>query len=411
MIRNKLASEITIATSGTYDIGSTSDGLPSAFNAPYYELVGTPSMNGNFNITHSTITAPERFTTAIFHNIAVPVLNGNHVTILGVQVPDDLAGLEYMAYAFWTGAAWNVQVVPNMKLSNVVSSDNLKDDSVSDSKLASNAVITDKIASNAVTADKLNVGSVTADKLGVGAVTAEKIGTGAVTADKIGANAVGSDKIAANAVVEAKIANNAVTANKIANNAVTADKIADGSVTAAKLAAGTFGASNLSANSVESAKIAASAVIEDKIADNAVTASKVANGAITANKVSNDLKKETMSVILPVITYAGITHKIYIPYKCQLTHVDTCCLATMNNTATNYERLNFKDHAGNNMAGGSLDSGNLKFPDAFSVGAVLGTDIDTNNGFTAGQYLQLKPEVNVATTGVILLNLIFTIVE
>ena len=63
------------------------------------------------------------------------------------------------------------------------------------------------------------------------------------------------------------------------------------------------------------------------------------------------------------------------------------------------------------MIGSALTTGRLTFPDAFSTGQTLESTVTGNNAFTAGQILQITPEKSEATTGVVLVNLEFTLSE
>ena len=408
MIKATLASTITISTGGAYDLGSTSDGMASAFNAPYYRMEGSPTLTSNFSVNYSTITPTDKFTIVIIHNGGAPTLNGNHIYILGALVPDELAYKEYIAIGIWNGATWDVSIHPDLSTAGVITND----------MIASSAVVADSIAPGAVTAEKLDAESVTAEKIVPGAisetalassaVTASKIGAGAVTADKIGASAVTADKIGAGAVTADKIGAGAVTVDKIGAGAITATKIAAGAVSADKLAAGVLTADKLSTSSVTADKLSTSSVTADKLSTSSVTADKLATSAVTVNKVSTDLKKDAISLTLDVVEYTGAGIKLRVPYKSTLTHIHTCGIISMDNTATNYERLWFKDNAGNNIIGASLSSGKLTFPDSFSVSQVLETTVSGNNTFIAGEVIIVTPEASVATTGKVLLTLEFT---
>jgi len=405
------ASTITVSTGGAYDIGAVSDGMPSAFHAPFYRLSGSPTLTANFSITHSTIAATDVHTVAIFHSAANVTLNLSHVFILGHMVPDHLANKEYLAIAFWNGATWDVSIHPDFSIAGIIGggeigggvviTDSINTGAVTEPKLGAASVTSTKIATGAVTADKLGAASVTEDKIAPGAVTADKLGAASVTADKIGTGAVTADKIGAGAV----------TAEKIGAGAITGSKIAAGTITTDKLAAGTFGTASIAAESVTAEKISAASVTETKLASDAVTNAKIGAAAVTVDKVSTDLRKSVITHTVAVITYAGIVNKIRVPFKASLTNIHTSCLATMDNTATNYERLLLQDHAGNNMIGSALTAGKLTFPDSFTAGQTLESTITGNNAFTAGQILQITPEKSVATTGVVIVNLEFTLSE
>lgn len=405
------ASTITVSTGGAYDIGSVSDGMPSAFHAPFYMMTGSPTLSTNFTITHSTITENDKNTVAIFYKTATITLNLSHVFILGQMIPDHLSDKEYLAIAVWNGLAWDVSIHPNFSIAAVIGEGDIGGGAVITDSIGTGAVTEPKIGAAAVTAAKIGTGAVTEDKIGAAAVTSTKIATGAVTAEKLAAASVTADKIAPGAVVADKIGAGAVTAEKIGAGAITGSKIAAGTITTDKLSAGTFGTASIAAESVTAEKILAASVTEAKLASDAVTNAKIGAAAVTVNKVSTDLRKSVITHTVAVITYAGVVNKIRVPFKASLTNIYTSCIATMDNTATNYERLLLQDHAGNNMIGSALTTGRLTFPDSFTAGQTLESTVTGNNAFTAGQILQITPEKSVATTGVVIVNLEFTLSE
>lgn len=405
------ASTITVNSGGTYDIGAVSDGMPSALHAPFYLLSGSATLTGNFNITHSTITAADKNTVAIFVKTATITTTLSHVFILGRIVPAHLAAKDYIAIAVWNGASWKVSIHPSFAITAAIGEGDLEGGAVVTDSIKDGAVDEAKIAPLAVSSSKIATGAITEEKLGALSVTASKIAAGAVTTDKLSALSVTAEKIGAGAVTAEKIGAGAVTADKVGTGAITASKLASGAVTADKIAAGVLDASSLATDSVTATKIESGAVTEAKLSSSAVTTDKLATSSVTVGKVSTDLKKNLITHTVSVITYAGIVNKIRIPFKSTLSYIHTSCIASMDNTATNYERLLFQDHAGNNMIGSALTTGRLTFPDAFSTGQTLESTVTGNNAFTAGQILQITPEKSVATTGVVLVNLEFTLSE
>lgn len=87
---------------------------------------------------------------------------------------------------------------------------------------------TDRIADDAVTNAKLDDLSVTANKLA----------NGAVTSNKVAENAIGTTNIKDAAVITSKIADKAVTTAKLGDKSVTSIKLVDGSITPDKLSQG-----------------------------------------------------------------------------------------------------------------------------------------------------------------------------
>jgi len=153
-------------------------------------------------------------------------------------------------YYYWAKSVDNSGNVS--EFSNVVSgkllrvdTDDLEDELITSQKLVDNAVTEVKVATGAITTTKISDGAIESPKIAAGAITSGKIAAGAVIADKIDANAVTSQKIAAGAVTADKIDANAVTAEKIQSGAVTTDKLDALAVTTEKLDAGAVTASKI----------------------------------------------------------------------------------------------------------------------------------------------------------------------
>ncbi|WP_338791942.1 tail fiber domain-containing protein [Bernardetia sp. MNP-M8] len=82
-------------------------------------------------------------------------------------------------------------------------------------QLNANVVTTNELADNSVNSQKIQDGTITSQKIQNGSITDTKLLNGAVSELKIQNNAVTSNKIANNAITNSKITNNAVSANKI----------------------------------------------------------------------------------------------------------------------------------------------------------------------------------------------------
>jgi hypothetical protein len=148
--------------------------------------------------------------------------------------------------------------VTNAKLADdAVQSENIVDLSIENAKLAVDSVSADKLrdhatvdSERAVTTDHIRNISVTEAKIATGAVSQTKIADNSILSDHIVNGTITSDDLGNNAVTNLKINNLSVTNSKIATDAITTIKIADGAVTAPKLGAGIIVAQTIAANAV-----------------------------------------------------------------------------------------------------------------------------------------------------------------
>lgn len=91
------------------------------------------------------------------------------------------------------------------------------------------------INNGVITTDKIKDSSITTNKIANNAVTTNKVDNSAITEDKIASSAVTTSKIADNSIITPVIANKAVTEVKLADNAVSGRTIIDKSISEDKL--------------------------------------------------------------------------------------------------------------------------------------------------------------------------------
>lgn len=169
---------------------------------------------------------------------------------------------------------------------NVVGTDQLQDEAVTEPKVGSNAISSSKIVDAAVITSKIDDEAVEASKIGNLAVTEAKVAASAISTAKIADEAVETAKLADAAATEAKVATNAISETKIQDDAISTPKLQASSVVAGKIAAGAVETAKLDALAVTAEKIAAGAITTGKLDALAVTSEKIAADAVTANKVA-----------------------------------------------------------------------------------------------------------------------------
>ena len=148
--------------------------------------------------------------------------------------------------------------VTNAKLADdAVRTENIVDLSIENAKLGVDSVSADKLrdhatidSERAVTTNHIRNISVTEAKIATGAVSQTKIADNSILSDHIVNGTITSDDLGNNAVTNLKINNLSVTNSKLSTDAVTTIKIADGAVTAPKLGAGIIVAQTIAANAV-----------------------------------------------------------------------------------------------------------------------------------------------------------------
>jgi hypothetical protein len=398
-------------------------------NVGMYLLTGTETLSTDWAVVPTGTPASGSYKQ--FKYMGNITLNGHHVSILGTQIPDELATKQYMAYAFYIGGAWEVQVHPDFTETAFIP--------YSDMVLTGSIVNADVDAAAGIAWTKLSKAGSSIDDLAdctVGAYTSGHIligdGSGyvnnAITGD-ITLSGTGVTAIATGVIVNADInaaagieftKMEALTASMaLASDAggnIVASTITDtelGYLTGVTSAIQTqlddktdialnegyiyVGDNSNEATSLDvsgnarliignGTTIASQPITGDITITNAgVTA--IAAGAVVPSDLSANLTYELITAEHSFETnYIGI-QKIYIPYKCELEYIYVCVRKAIE--GSNDGTLNFQDNAANNMTGGSLVAGTLTIPAASAMGTVVATAVTGNNAFAAGEVLNI----------------------
>ena len=176
-----------------------------------------------------------------------------------------------------------------------IGSDRIADGAILTADLAAGAVTSETIRDETVSGQDIGQGAVGSGEIADGAVgnadlapdavTSDKVLDGTLTAADLATDSVGSDEIAAGAVGTDELADGAVTNDKLGADSVTSDKVLDGTLTAADLANDSVGSAEIATDAVGAAEIAAGAVGTSELANGAVTNAKLGADAVTSDKV------------------------------------------------------------------------------------------------------------------------------
>ena len=172
--------------------------------------------------------------------------------------------------------------------SRAVTSDALRDLSVTNIKLGPDAVTNDKIADNSIAIEQMQDNSVNTAELVNLAVTNAKLADNSVALRNMQDNSVDTAEIVDAAVVNSKLATNSVSLDKMQDNSVNTSELVNDAVTNAKLADNAVALANMQDNSVDTAELVNNSVTEPKIAADSVTNRQIADGSISGAKITDN---------------------------------------------------------------------------------------------------------------------------
>jgi hypothetical protein len=465
-----------------------------------YTIEGTETLTGNWNVTFSGTPVAGMLINITYK--ATVTLGGNNIVILGSTFPTRFYNKEVYIYARYDGSSWDVMFLPDFQESDIVDTDNIKDDAITTAKILDANVTTAKIADANVTLAKLATDSVDENKI-VSTVFGTTLSGGSGSKLEVASGGIGVTQLATDAVETIKIKDLNVTNAKLAGSialsklvALSTSKVlvSDGSgeITASSVTSTTLGyldatssiqtqidakmgsaltdtymfigngsnvatgrqitgdigitntgVTSISTGVIVNADINASAAISFSklqalatgsiivgnagaatgvalggdatidaagsltLANNAITTAKITDGDITVTKLTSDLQKE---VIIAYVAWEDSdwigTQKIYIPYKCSLSYISASVAKTIGATDSAY--VEFKDDAGNTMAGTGLTGGKIEFSAADAVSTTKAATPTSNNDFSAGDYIQLAMTKATANGGFAVVSLEFT---
>lgn len=174
--------------------------INAADNSLEYYINGTEALTSNWAVTMGAGSVAGMQLHMKYG--AVVTLAGNHIFILGTQIPDGLADKDFDVFGFYNGSDWEISFLPDFQDTNIISTDNLLDDCVTNDKLAKMLRGTVKVGGVSDAPTDL-VSSVSGNIL-IGDGT--DIKSLAVTGD-IGITGAGLTTIVADAVDNTKLAN------------------------------------------------------------------------------------------------------------------------------------------------------------------------------------------------------------
>lgn len=108
--------------------------INAADNSLEYYINGTEALTSNWAVTMGAGSVAGMQLHMKYG--AVVTLAGNHIFILGTQIPDGLADKNFDVFGFYNGSAWEISFLPDFQDANIIGTDNLLDDCVTNDKLA-----------------------------------------------------------------------------------------------------------------------------------------------------------------------------------------------------------------------------------------------------------------------------------
>lgn len=135
--------------------GGGTEPISPSDNFNLYKITGNATLSSNYEIEANGMVAVNGAKAIFFYEATVNV-NGNHITILGKQIPDELAMVPFVVSSVWFDGAWQTNVsVDILDQTNILPGTALVDGSVDTTQLADEAVSLAKMDKN--TADSIIV--------------------------------------------------------------------------------------------------------------------------------------------------------------------------------------------------------------------------------------------------------------
>jgi len=357
-----------------------------------YVIYGTPTLTGNWAITASGTPVDGDYME--FFYTANPTLGVYHVTVLGQQIPDDIAGKTLFIRALYTSSAWNVFVGQDMSGTGTIPASMVNlSGAITNTMVAASAGIeysklsltgsivnTDVNASAAIPYSKLDL---------TGSVIGADISTGAaIPYSKLDlSKSIATGDLAAALVVPYANLN-------LSDSILGTDVNASASIPFSKMEALT---ANKAIVTDGSGKITPSATTDAQLAYNATLTSD------TQTQLDDKEPKWTHPATLPnqvmIIEksfetgYLGI-EQFRVPWEGKIARIDVEVEGTIE--ASDDAELIFKNNAGTAIVGSNLVAGSLTLTKGSVMNTKFTTTATANHEFDDGEYISIESRKSTA---------------